>query len=164
LSAHRNKPSPSRSDTACVVDDESVPWLAFAPHVDGVFVKYLKLDPLRGEAVALLRATAHARLPRQRYTGPVMAYTITGRWKLLEEDWIAGPGSLVVLPAAAARTACVVSDHGEALVLMVTTGERITLGADDKPLAIENCTTDLRRYRAWCESVRVVPRDLTACK
>ena len=33
-----------------VIDDESLPWVPFAPYADNVFLKYFKLDPIRGEA------------------------------------------------------------------------------------------------------------------
>jgi 2,4'-dihydroxyacetophenone dioxygenase len=160
VNAHHHKPSPARADHAIVVDDESVPWLPMSPQVDGVSVKYFRLDPPRGESVALLRAAAGARLPRQRQTGTVIVYTLAGRWKLLEDDWIAGPGSVVVLPATSAHTACVLDDSEDALVFTVASGERITLGPGDAPLAIQSCSTELRRYLDWCECARVVPRDL----
>ena len=143
-----------------MIDDESVPWLPMSPQVAGVSVKYFRLDPLRGETVALLRAAAGARLPRQRQTGPVIVYTLAGRWKLLEDDWIAGPGSVVVLPAAKAHSACVLDKGEDALVFTIANGERMTLGQDDTPLRIHSCTTELRRYLAWCRRSRVVPCDL----
>lgn len=160
MNAHRHKPIPARADRASVVDDESVPWLPMSPQVEGVSVKYFRLDPLRGEAVALLRAVPGSRLPRQRQTGSVIVYTLAGRWKLLEEDWIAGPGSVVVLPATSTHTACVLEDSEDALVFTVANGERITLGPGDAPLAIQSCSSELQRYRDWCDSARVVPRDL----
>lgn len=162
MNAHRHKPIPAQAGQACVVDDESVPWLPLVPQVQGVSVKYFRLDLRRGEAVALLRAAAGARLPRQRQTGSVTVYTLAGRWKLAEQDWIAGPGSVVVLPAASVHTACVLDDGGEALVFAVASGERITLGPGGEPVAIESCGSELRRYLDWCERARVVPRDL-AC-
>jgi len=161
VNAQRHRPSLARIDPASVVDDESVPWLPMSPQVEGVAVKYFRLDPLRGEAVALVRAPTGTRLPRQRQTGPVIVYTLTGRWRLLEENWIAGPGSVVVLPSTSAHTACVLDDSQDALVFAVASGERITLGPGDAPLAIQSCSSELRRYLVWCEGARVVPRDLT---
>ena len=161
MNAHRHKPSPAHADHASVVDDESVPWLPMSPPVEGASVKYFRLDPLRGESVALLRAATGTRLPRQRQTGAVIVYTLAGRWKLLEEDWIAGPGSVVVLPAASAHTACVLDEGEDALVFAVASGERITFGQGDMPLQIQNCSSELRRYLDWCERARVVPCDLT---
>jgi quercetin dioxygenase-like cupin family protein len=161
VNAHRHKPSLALADHASVIDDESVPWLPMSPQVEGVSIKYFRLDPPRGESVALLRAVAGARLPRQRHTGPVIVYTLAGRWKLQEEDWIAGPGSVVVLPASSAHTACVLEDSGEALVFAVASGERITLGPGNAPVAVQSCSSELRRYLDWCDSVRVVPRDLS---
>jgi len=56
VNAHRHKPSLALADHASVVDDESVPWLPMSPQVEGVSIKYFRLDPPRGESVALLRA------------------------------------------------------------------------------------------------------------
>jgi quercetin dioxygenase-like cupin family protein len=161
LSAHRRKPVPARCPRAQIVDQESMPWLPLWPHAAGVFVKYLRLDLQRGEAIALLRAAAGARLPRQRSTGAVIVHTLAGRWKLAEESWIAGPGSVVVLPPTVAHSAAVVDGGDEVLVFVVAAGERIVLGDAGRPLAIDNCSAGLRRYRAWCRRARVVPHPLT---
>lgn len=152
---------PVRAQAVSVIDDESIPWVPLAPYTNQVFVKYFRLDSQRGEVTALVKAPAGVQLPRHRNTGTVMAYTLAGRWKVLEEDWIAGPGSLVVMTAAASRTPQVIGDNGEALVLTIVAGDRIVVDREDKALAIENCDTDLRRYLAWCAHARIVPKDIT---
>jgi hypothetical protein len=48
VNAHRHKPSLALADHASVIDDESVPWLPMSPQVEGVSIKYFRLDPPRG--------------------------------------------------------------------------------------------------------------------
>src|SRR6185436_20360140 len=77
---------------ASCISDESMPWmpLGLAP---GVEVKFFKADPIRGELIALLKAPADAKLPRHHHSGTVVVYTLKGKWKYKEHDWIAGPGN-----------------------------------------------------------------------
>ena len=81
-------------DTA-VIDGESLPWVPFTPYAENVLMKYFKLDPIRGEVVLLMKAPLDMQLPRHHHTGAVMVYTIQGKWKYKEHDWVAGPGSIV---------------------------------------------------------------------
>jgi quercetin dioxygenase-like cupin family protein len=146
-----------------VIDDESVPWIPFTPYADDVFLKYFKLDPVRGETIALLKAPAGKQLPRHHHSGTVIAYTLEGRWKYKEHDWIAGPGSVVFETAASSHTPQTVSEEGHVVVLNIVAGDLIFLGENDQVLAIENWKTALQRYLTYCESAGIEPRDLTAC-
>ena len=56
-----------------LIDDESMPWIPFAPYNEEVLVKYLKLDPVRGESIALIKAPAGATLPRHQHGGSARA-------------------------------------------------------------------------------------------
>ena len=87
---------------ASCISDESMPWmpLGLAP---GVEVKFFKADPIRGEVIALLKAPADAKLPRHHHSGTVVVYTLKGKWKYKEHDWIAGPGSIVYETAASTQ-------------------------------------------------------------
>jgi quercetin dioxygenase-like cupin family protein len=145
-----------------IVDDESLPWIPFTPHADKVFLKYFKLDPVRGEMVVLVRAPAGASLPRHHHSGTVMVYTIEGRWKCREHDWIAGPGSLVIEHAASCHTPEVVGTEGQVLALTIVNGDIAFLGENDEVLTVENWKTALQRYVDYCQRAGIAPRDLTA--
>lgn len=62
-------------NTGCL-DGDDTPWVPFAPYSDEVFVKYFKIDPVRGEIVALLKMPAGAEMPRHHHTGTVIVYTV----------------------------------------------------------------------------------------
>lgn len=145
-----------------LIDSESMPWMPFAPHADDVRVKLFRADPLRGEVVLLLKVPPRARMPRHRHSGPLMVYTIAGRWKYREHDWIAGTGSVVFAPAATSHTPQAIDPDTEILTLNVVNGDVTLLGPRDEPLATENWRSMLDRYLSYCAQAGVVPHDVTA--
>lgn len=145
-----------------IIDDESLPWVPFEPYSSEVFLKYFKLDPVRGEMIVLMRVPAGVELPRHHHSGTVIVYTIDGSWKYKEHDWIAGPGSVVFETAASSHTPQAVSKTGHVVVLNIIVGDLVFLGEDGQVLATENWRTSLQRYLAYCEKAGISPRDLTA--
>jgi hypothetical protein len=145
-----------------VIDDESLPWVPFAPYSNDVFLKYFKLDPIRGETIVLMKVPAGVELPRHHHSGTVIVYTIEGRWKYKEHDWIAGPGSEHIETAASSPTPQAVSKDGHLVVLNIIVGDLVFLSEDGQMLATENWRTGLQRYLAYCEQAGIEPRDLTA--
>lgn len=151
-------------DTA-VIDGDSLPWVPFTPYADNVLLKYFKLDPIRGEWIVMMKAPIDMQLPRHHHTGTVIVYTLEGKWKYKEHDWIAGPGSVVYETAASAHTPEVVSTSGAqgyVVTFIVVTGDLVFMDAKDQVLAIENWKTSLNRYLAYCEANDIEPRDLTS--
>src|SRR5262245_61895259 len=130
-----------------VIDDESLPWVPFTPYSNDVFLKYFRLDPVRGEIIALMKAPATTRLPKHHHSGPALVYTIEGRWKYAEHDWVAGPGSIVYETAAETHTPVAVGSGGQVLVLNVVVGDLLFLDDQDRVMAIENWKTALKRYQ-----------------
>ncbi len=160
------KPVPAKDAFPAIgvslVDDESIPWIPLAPYSDQIEVKYFRLDPARGEMIMLFRAAALSRLPRCHHSGSTIVYTVQGRWAQLEEDWIAGPGSLVHIPAATARTPSVFGEGEPVVALVVVRGDIIFYRDDGDVLAIENWRTAMDRYLAYCHHAFITPVDLTA--
>ncbi len=145
-----------------LVDDESIPWVPLAPYSNQIHVKYFRLDPARGEMIMLFRAANLSSLPRCHHSGSTIVYTVAGRWTQLEEDWIAGPGSLVHIPAATARTPSVFGDGGPVVALLIVRGDIIFYRDSGEVLAIENWRTAMDRYLAYCHHAFITPVDLTA--
>jgi hypothetical protein len=151
-------------DTA-VIDGESLPWVPFTPYADNVLLKYFKLDPIRGEVIVLMKAPMDMQLPKHHHSGTVVVYTIEGKWKYKEHDWVAGPGSVVYETAASTHTPEVVSTEGAqgyVLTLVMVTGDLVFVDQNDKVLAIENWKTAMQRYLAYCEKQGIVPKDISA--
>jgi quercetin dioxygenase-like cupin family protein len=151
-------------DTA-VIDGEALPWIPFTPYAENVLLKYLKLDPIRGEMIVLMKLPADAQLPKHHHTGTVVVYTLAGQWKYKEHDWVAGPGSLVYETAASSHTPEVVSTEGGdgySVTLNQVAGELLFVDDNDNVIAIENWKSGMQRYLAYCEKHGLTPKDLTA--
>jgi 2,4'-dihydroxyacetophenone dioxygenase len=148
-----------------LIDGDSLPWVPFAPYADNVLLKYFKLDPIRGEWIVLMKAPMDMQLPKHHHTGTVLVYTIEGKWKYKEHDWIAGPGSVVYETAASTHTPEVVSTgsgEGYVVTFIQVTGDLLFLDGNDNIVAIENWKSGLKRYLAYCEQHDIKPKDLTA--
>jgi 2,4'-dihydroxyacetophenone dioxygenase len=144
------------------ISDESMPWmpLGLAP---GVEVKFFKADPIRGEVIALLKAPADAKLPRHHHSGTVVVYTLKGKWKYKEHDWIAGPGSIVYETAASTHAPEAVPEGGpEVVVLNIVTGDLVYLNDDDSVMATANWRSAAKQYFGYCKKNGIEPRDITA--
>jgi hypothetical protein len=111
-----------------------------------------------------MKAPLDMQLPRHHHTGTVMVYTIEGKWKYKEHDWIAGPGSIVYETAASTHTPEVVTEGGggHALMLVQMFGDLLFLDDKDNIVAQETWKTGLQRYLAYCKQHGIKPKDLTA--
>ena len=145
-----------------VIEDESIPWVPFAPYSSEVLIKYFKCDPIRGETITLLKAPAGTVMPRHRHTGTVIVYTIKGSWKYVEHDWVAGPGSIVFETAGSSHTPQAL-DHGEEVItLNIVVGDLLFVNEQDQVLAIEGWKSGVDRYLAFCAAADIEPVDITA--
>ena len=147
--------------TRCIADD-SLPWLPLTPHSELASVKLLSADPVRGELIVVLRAPPGIELPRHRTTCATTIYTVQGRWKYREHDWVAGPGSLVVEPASACHTPQVLGDGtDDAVLFMLLGGDVQLLDAEGRVVGVENWRSAMRRYLDYCSANEIEPRNLT---
>ncbi|WP_224082690.1 2,4'-dihydroxyacetophenone dioxygenase family protein [Cupriavidus laharis] len=147
-------------DTA-LIDAEALPWHPFLPYATDVFIKVLKVDPVRGEWITLLKAPADVKLPKHHHSGTVMVYTISGQWRYLEHDWVAGPGSFVYETAGTQHTPAGDS-KGEVITLNIVQGDWSLIGPEGQVLAIENWKTVVKRYLDHCASANIKPVDVTS--
>jgi 2,4'-dihydroxyacetophenone dioxygenase len=150
--------------TACL-NDADLPWMPFTPYSERVLIKYFKLDPIRGETIALLKAPAKGQMPRHRHTGTVIVYTVQGRWKYREHEWIAEQGSIVYETAGSSHTpeALPPLPGGEDIVtLNIIQGELLFVSESGQILAAEDWRSGWERYSAFCRANGIEPKDLTA--
>ncbi|SAL05692.1 cupin [Caballeronia arationis] len=148
-------------ETACI-NDADVPWVPFTPYSDKVLVKYFKLDPVRGEVIALLKAPAAGQMPIHRHTGTVIVYTVQGRWKYREHGWIAEAGSVVYETAGSTHTPQALPGAEDIVTLNIIQGDLLFMNDRQQVIAIESWKSGWDRYAAYCEANGIAPRDLTA--
>ena len=89
-------------------------------------------------------------------------HTLSGKWKYVEHDRVAGPGSVVFETAASEHTPEALPDEGEVIALNIVVGELVDLDDKNNVIAIENWKTALQRYLAHCRDHGIEPEDLTA--
>ena len=147
-------------DTA-LIDTDKLPWIPFLPYSDKIFLKLLKADPIRGEWVTLLKLPPRAELPMHHHAGTVMVWTLAGRWKYIEHDWVAGPNSFVFETAGSRHTPIGVGD-GEVITLNIVQGDWNLMTPEGAVLAIENWKTMVERYLAFCKRTGIQPVDVTS--
>ena len=148
-------------DTRCITDD-SLPWIPLEPYAGRVCIKLLSADPVSGEVILVLRAPPGAELPRHRTSSSTTIYTVQGRWKYREHDWVAGPGSVVLEPAGIRHTPLVLADGTDDTILfVVTVGNLQLLDADGEVIGTEDWRSAVERYLAYCRDNGITPRDLT---
>jgi quercetin dioxygenase-like cupin family protein len=152
----------SRSIDTSIVNDETLPWMPFLPYSDLVSVKLYRADPVRGEVISVLRAPPGTELPRFHGSGTATIYTVQGRWKYREHDWVAGPGSVVIETAATEHTRQALADGTDDVVLFtVTQGELLLLDDEGRVVGTENWRTAVDRYLDYCRDHGLEPRDVT---
>ena len=147
-------------DTALIEADD-LPWVPFVPYTDKAHLKLLKVDPVRGEWIVLLKLPAGMELPRHHHSGTVHVYTLQGAWRYLEHAWIARAGSFVFETAASNHTPRAL-DEGDVIALNIVQGDWILLDDEDRVLAIENWKTMMKRYTDYCAANGVVPVDISS--
>lgn len=149
------------SVNTALVDVESLPWVPFTPYSDKYHLKLIKVDPVRGEWIALLKLPPQSELPLHHHSGTVMVWTLAGQWKYLEHDWVAGPGSFVFETAGSQHTPVSVGDE-EVVVLNIIQGDWNLMSPDGAVLAIENWRSMMDRYLNYCRANDIVPVDVSS--
>jgi quercetin dioxygenase-like cupin family protein len=154
---NRTAMSPDQVDTRCITDD-SLPWLPFAPYAELASVKLLAADPISTEVVLVWRIPPGIELPRHRLTCAATIYTLQGRWRYREQDWIVGPGSLLIEAAGSPHTPQALPDGtDDAIALVFAKGEVQLLDAADRVIATQDWNSAVNRYRDYCSSRGLEP-------
>jgi len=140
--------------------DEDVPWVPFAQCSDRVTAKLYAANAARGEVVLLLRAPPGIEFPPHRPTGLMTIYTLQGRWRYREHDWVAGPGSVVIEPAGVRHTPRVLPDGtDDAILLLVVNGDVQLLDADNRNVGVQSWRSAIDCYEEYCRANDLAPRD-----
>jgi quercetin dioxygenase-like cupin family protein len=132
---------------ARVIHTAGLPWFPFLS--DGVQLKLCKVNRTTGEMVLLIRVVPGAGLGLHYYHGVVATYTISGNWRHVQAEWIAGSGDVIVEPAGTVHAFEAVGDRPlEAFIHL--TGAMEFRDPDGRTLCVENAETLHGRYLAHC--------------
>jgi quercetin dioxygenase-like cupin family protein len=102
----------------------------WVPQAPGVWFRPLLLCASQGFYVNLLRVSEGGTMPRHRHAGAVHTFTLRGRWRYLEHDWEAIPGSYAFDPPGQTHTLVLADDVEEMLALFHVTGGYVYVYVD----------------------------------
>lgn len=126
------------------VDTDALPWVDIGI---GILFKVLSVNDSTGAHAMLTRYPPGTQLPPHRHSGNVFAYTIQGRWRYLEHDFVAGPGFIAHEMANSCHTLKVLDDNTEDMILLTyMTGDLITYDDQGNIWAIDDAQTQLTNY------------------
>lgn len=126
------------------VDTAALPWVDIGI---GILFKVLSVNDSTGAHTMLTRYPPGTQLPPHRHSGNVFAYTLQGRWRYLEHDFIAGPGYIAHEMANSSHTLKVLDDNTEDMILLTyMTGDLITYDDQGNIWAIDDAQTQLANY------------------
>ena len=113
---------------------------------EDIWFRPLCLNRSQGYWVNLLKVTRSGIVSRHRHPNPVHGYVLKGRWRYLEHDWMAKPGSYVFEPPGETHTLEVPDDCEEMITLFQVNGMMSyvdpwgnVLGYEDVFTKIEMC-------------------------
>jgi len=139
-----------RSDIVRHVGDDEELWVNAG---FGVGLKLVRLDASKGTWLIENRFEPGVRLQIHRHTGPVDAFTLTGRWHYLEYDFFSVAGSYIYEPANSVHTLDVPEDNeGTTNVLFVIEGALLNLDADGGIESVTDGAAILEAYMALLEA------------
>lgn len=142
------------------IHGRSRPWIPFTPLAEGALLRYVRIDPVRGEILVSLRLAPGLRLAPCYHTGPVIAHTIQGSWRYLECDWVSNAGDTVFTTAGSMHTAESVGEQ-DALIFLAITGELLFFDESGELGWEESWKTSIERYTEYCEQQGLELQDLT---
>ena len=149
----------ARAPANRLVPSAQLPWFPFLS--DGIHLKLLKVNPSTGEMVLIIRVQPGAGLGTHYHHGVVVAYTISGRWRYRDAEWVAGPGDAIIEPAGSTRAFEAVGDSAAESFVHLR-GALEFRDEAGKTLCIENAETLHGRYLAHCALHGIEPVDVTA--
>lgn len=97
------------------------------PYVDGVWFQACNFNLTSGGFANILKINPDHKLPPHYHIGTVHGLTLKGRWRYLEHDWVAVPGTYIYEPAGEAHTLVVDHETEPMITLFVLQGGLIYL-------------------------------------
>ena len=130
--------------------------LPFVATDDGGSLQLLQVDLTNGLWILRMRWPGGLVLQTHKHTGPVFAFTQSGRWHYLESPEVSTAGSYLYEPAGSIHTLTVPADNTEVTdVWFAVHGANLNLDADGKVESVTDAESVLRTYRKRCQAIGV---------
>jgi len=127
----------------------ATPWVQVMP---GVELRMLSAFDDGAGYAAMFRFAPGARLPTHQHLGRVHAFTLSGRWRYLEYDWVAEAGSYALETPGSTHTLMVPDDAAEPAVVLFISEAAMVLMADGIPTMVWDTRAMQQIYAAGMPS------------
>jgi 2,4'-dihydroxyacetophenone dioxygenase len=132
------------------VGEDDLPWVDAG---GGIELKVLRVVRDTGIWVVRNRFQPGVQLQTHRHTGGVDGFTLSGRWRYLEYDFVNTAGSFIREPAGSVHTLTVPADNaGPTDVLFIIEGVNLNLAADGSVESVTDGPGTLEAYLYLCEA------------
>ncbi len=138
------------------IDD--APWVELT---DGIELRMLRQFSEAGGYSAMFRFAPGTVLPKHQHLGCVHAYTLAGRWRYLEYDWIAEPGSYIFEPPGSVHTLAVPNDSEPVVILFIIEAGLVLVADDGAPLSVWDTRAMMELYANGLEALRMSTGEYT---
>ena len=89
-------------------------------------------------------------LSKHRHPAPVHGYVIKGKWRYLEHDWVAEPGTYVYEPPGETHT-LVLEDKSEMITFFNNGGPVIYVDEEGNQVGYDDVFTKIDICKSWYE-------------
>jgi len=135
------------------VNHNDLPWVDIGLDIK---MKMLGVDHKTGTWTTIQSFPAGTMLPKHRHSGSVVAFTLQGNWRYLEQDFTATPGSLIQETANSAHTLSVNADNEDnTIVLFIVQGSLTHYDDNGNIWGIDDAETMLDRYLTLAKEQQV---------
>lgn len=139
------------------IDTDEIPWI---PQTDRVWFKPVRFDLSTGRWINLLKVKPGGAVNRHRHTGgQVMAYTLQGKWRYLEREWVANPGTFVYEPPGDIHT-LVVDGEEDMITLFILEGSIHYLDEEDRITHQDDVFSKMKVYQDYCKENNIPVKNL----
>lgn len=118
---------------------------------DGVWVRPLLFDTVRGAWVNVTRLRKEGFVSRHAHPAPVHGFVLKGQWRYAERDWVAEEGSYVFEPPGDIHT--LMAEGEESLTLFWITGTLVELDEEGRPTSYADVFTRIEQAARHYEQV-----------
>jgi len=142
------------------IDVNEIPWVPTFEGSDAVFFKPIRFDLTTGSWVHISKFKASKGNTRHRHTGgTVLAYTLQGRWRYLEREWVAKEGTVIFEPPGDVHT-LVVEGEEDMITLFSLSGVIQYFDEHGNVTLNDDIFYRLKRYHDFCEQNNIPIKNL----